>query len=96
MVTRTKVDRQMDREELNVRPDSRISGFYKKSLSERMKTLVQRGVLGEEDVNLLMERRGGLPLETADKMVENLIGVMELPPGTQLPWHGVAWISRLR
>ena len=78
MVTRPDPD-LTDETILKTKPDSRISGFYKQSLEQRLQTLLERGVLTEQDVHLLSARRGGLPLSTADKMVENLIGVMELP-----------------
>lgn len=63
---------------------SRISGFYRMQLGERLKELEARGVITQQDTAYLSERRGGLPLATADKMVENLIGVMELPLGLGL------------
>ncbi len=63
---------------------SRISGFYKMSLEERVATLRQRGVISEEEARLLQHRHGGLPLERANQMVENLIGVLELPLGLGL------------
>ncbi len=66
------------------KPDSRISGFYKKTLEERLQTLRERGVLTDQDVQLLASHRGGLPLSTADKMVENLVGIMDLPLGMGL------------
>lgn len=65
-------------------PSSRIAGFYKMDLDTRWRELVSRGVLTPEDVSLLRDRTGGLPLERADKMVENLIGVLELPMGLGL------------
>lgn len=63
---------------------SRIAGFYKMSLEQRLTTLLERGVLDERDVQLLSQRSGGLPLTSADKMVENVIGVLELPLGLGL------------
>ncbi len=85
MVTCTQKGKEdMSEEELTVRPDSRISGFYKKSLEERMQTLLERGVITREDAALLTQRKGGLPLETADKMVENLVGILDLPLGLGL------------
>lgn len=66
------------------RPNSRISGFYRMSLEKRLAELEERGIIDSNDRGLLLERRGGLPLETADKMVENLVGVFELPMGLGL------------
>ena len=65
-------------------PSSRISGFYRMELEERLAELRSRGILSDQDVALLSDRRGGLELEVADKMVENLIGVLELPLGLGL------------
>ncbi len=66
------------------RPTSRISGFYRMSFDERMDVLVQQGILADEDVDYLRSRRGGLPFEVADNMIENAIGVLELPLGLGL------------
>ena len=63
---------------------SSISGFYKMGLKQRLEELRARGVLDHEDVELLSSHRGGLPLEVADQMIENVIGVMELPLGLGL------------
>lgn len=63
------------------RPSSQLPGFYRRSLEERHAELERRGLLTAEEVALLRSHRGGLALETADKMVENLIGVLELPLG---------------
>lgn len=66
------------------RPSSRISGFYKMSFDERMNALVEHGILDEGDVDFLRSRKGGLPFEVADNMIENAIGVLELPLGLGL------------
>ena len=84
MVTHSDATQAMEQSSLKTRPDSSISGFYKQALRERLETLEARGVLTAEDARYLRERRGGLPLQTADKMVENLIGVLELPLGLGL------------
>lgn len=60
------------------RPSSRIAGFYSMSMEERLSTLRAMGVLDDADVALL-STPGGLPMETADRMIENVIGVLELP-----------------
>jgi hydroxymethylglutaryl-CoA reductase len=60
------------------RPSSRIAGFYSMGMEERLATLRAQDVLDDADVALL-STPGGLPLETADKMIENVIGVLELP-----------------
>lgn len=66
------------------RPTSRISGFYKMSLPERLELLVERGVLDEQDVALLRGPSAGLDADMANQMIENTIGVLELPLGLGL------------
>lgn len=59
---------------------SQISGFYKLSIEERIQILKEFAGLEPEDVELL-KRPGALPIERADKMVENVIGKIEIPLG---------------
>jgi hydroxymethylglutaryl-CoA reductase len=66
------------------RPSSRISGFYRMGLDERLNYLVENGVLTPQDAEYLRKQSGGLGRETANKMVENAIGVLELPLGLGL------------
>lgn len=66
------------------RPSSRISGFYMMDMDARVGELVRRGVIDEADARLLREHKGGLELEAANQMVENAIGVLELPLGLGL------------
>jgi hydroxymethylglutaryl-CoA reductase len=68
----------------SLRTNSRIPGFYKMPIEERVELLVQRGAIRPEQAALLLERKGGLPLETANQMIENAIGVIELPLGLGL------------
>lgn len=68
----------------DVRPSSRISGFYRMSLDQRLDCLVERGVLSAEDAHQLRTPGHGLGREIANKMVENCIGVLELPLGLGL------------
>jgi hydroxymethylglutaryl-CoA reductase len=59
--------------------NSRITGFYRLSIEDRVNALASRGVLSSADAERL---RGGTPLlslETADRMIENVIGVFGLP-----------------
>ena len=63
---------------------SRLSGFYRMDVEERLTLLQEQGRLDASDRALLLDRRGGLDLSTANAMVENLIGVMELPLGLGL------------
>ncbi|NPV62437.1 MAG: hydroxymethylglutaryl-CoA reductase, degradative [Methanotrichaceae archaeon] len=57
---------------------SRISGFYKLPPEERLKLAAERAGLGQEEVSWL---KTGLLLEQADKMVENVIGMIQVPLG---------------
>ena len=57
---------------------SRLSGFYRRPLPERLRALVEAGELSSEARELL-SRGGGLPLEVADAMSENVIACHSLP-----------------
>ena len=61
-------------------PKSEQPGFYKLSLSERIKLLQQLTGLSDAEAKTL-ENTGGLPSEVADKMIENVVGGMTLPLG---------------
>jgi hydroxymethylglutaryl-CoA reductase len=63
---------------------SRIPGFYKLSVPERLKTLHQRNILSYEDYAILKNGKSFLRPEDSDKMVENVIGVFGLPLGLGL------------
>ena len=56
---------------------SRIPGFYKLPLSERHRLLSDKLELHGDEREALT--RGGLERETADKMVENVVGTFTLP-----------------
>lgn len=58
---------------------SKLSGFYKLTLDERLKIVTDFANLTPEEANTL--KTGGLPLDTANRMIENVIGKMELPLG---------------
>jgi len=58
--------------------NSRISGFYKLSVQERLSKVRELANLDEEAVEAL-SKTGALPTEQADRMVENVIGTTELP-----------------
>lgn len=64
--------------------ESRLSGFYKHSVKERLRILQQKGFLNSEDYNLLNKGRCMLDAEESDKMIENVIGVFGLPLGVGL------------
>ncbi len=79
-----EVGEQRRGDEGEERPKSRIAGFYRMSLAKRLELLVDRGVLDEQDAALLRGRSAGLDAEIANQMVENTIGVLELPLGLGL------------
>lgn len=66
------------------RPNSRISGFYRMPMNERWACLAERGWIEQADIPLLRDAQAGLGLKTANKMVENCVGVLELPLGLGL------------
>ena len=57
---------------------SRISGFYKKPVDERVKIVAEKVGLTEEEVATL-KSNGGLSIEAADRMTENVIGSIAYP-----------------
>ena len=62
--------------------NSRISGFYRLTLDERMARAAEAADLSPED--LAAWKAGGLSPETADPMVENVVGLHSLPLGIGL------------
>jgi hydroxymethylglutaryl-CoA reductase len=59
---------------------SEVSGFYKKPVEDRLKFIREYASLTDEEVATL-RNTGGLPLGTADRMIENVIGGLTLPMG---------------
>ena len=59
--------------------DSRITGFYKLPVSERIERLVAGGWLKAGDAENLRQGRYTLLPHIADRMVENVVGVFGLP-----------------
>jgi hydroxymethylglutaryl-CoA reductase len=57
---------------------SRISGFYKMPVDERVRIIAEQAGLTVEDVKLL-KTGGGLSLDAADHMTENVIGTIAYP-----------------
>ncbi|MCD6488103.1 MAG: hydroxymethylglutaryl-CoA reductase, degradative [Desulfurococcales archaeon] len=57
---------------------SRIPGFYKKSLEERLKFVVEWAGLSKEEADLLY-KFGNLEPRIADAMIENVVGGMAYP-----------------
>lgn len=58
---------------------SELQGFYKLSVKERRDELAKKGLLSPLEAENLS--KGGLELETANRMVENVIGLYALPFG---------------
>ncbi|MFQ5800385.1 MAG: hydroxymethylglutaryl-CoA reductase, degradative, partial [Candidatus Hydrothermarchaeales archaeon] len=58
---------------------SRIPGFYKLSPEERLKVVKEFADLSKDEVKSL--RGVGLGLEQAKKMIENVVGTIEIPVG---------------
>ena len=59
---------------------SKLSGFYKLSPKDRLKIVSEFSGLTDEEASCV-SATGALSLDAADRMVENLIGVMEVPMG---------------
>jgi len=57
---------------------SRIQGFYKLPMGERLRTIAEMTGLSEDEVKTL-SNLGNLPPEIADSMIENVIGGMTYP-----------------
>jgi hydroxymethylglutaryl-CoA reductase len=62
-------------------PDSaELQGFYKLSMEERRRVLKSVTRLTDDEINT-MANTGGLPAETADHMIENVVGGFTFPLG---------------
>jgi len=59
---------------------SRISGFHKMGLEERLRVVQNFSDLKEQDLETVT-KEGALTLETANRMIENVVGTMQLPIG---------------
>jgi len=59
---------------------SLASGFYKLSPEERLKVVKEFAGLSDEECALLRST-GSLPLDLADRMIENVVGAMPVPLG---------------
>ena len=58
---------------------SRLPGFYKLSVEERLRLVREFADLTDEEVEMLKSPDKGLELEIADRMIENVIGRMAYP-----------------
>jgi hydroxymethylglutaryl-CoA reductase len=70
----TPTDRKEEKNEF-----SNISGFYKMPVNERMEMVGKLRGLSRDEIDAIT--LGGLTLESADKMIENVIGNFTLPLG---------------
>lgn len=59
---------------------SRIPGFYKLTVEERLRIVAEFAGLSEEEVELL-RKYAALDRDTANRMIENVIGTFQLPLG---------------
>jgi len=59
---------------------SQIPGFYKLSPKERVQVVKEFAGLTDEEVAVL-QSTGSLPLELADRMIENVVGAIPIPLG---------------
>lgn len=62
---------------------SRISGFHKMSLEERLKIVQSFCGLKEEELKTLTQE-GALRFDTANRMIENVIGTIQIPLGVAM------------
>jgi len=60
--------------------NSELSGFYKLSPEERLKIVKEFAGLSDDEIELL-KKTGGLALEQANRMIENVIATFQLPLG---------------
>ena len=63
---------------------SRIPGFFKLSVSDRIKALHERGLLSDSDIRALEAGTHTLRTPVANRMIENVVGVFGLPLGLGL------------
>src|SRR4051794_40082005 len=63
---------------------SRVPGFYNLPVEQRVNALARLAGLTAEERELLLSESASLPLETANQMIENAVGVLSLPLGVGL------------
>jgi hydroxymethylglutaryl-CoA reductase len=72
---------------------SRISGFYKLPIEKRLSIIAEKAELTTEETDLLTSG-GGLTMDVADRMIENVIGSISYPMGLAVNFR-IAGIDRL-
>jgi len=70
-------------EEVTGMGSSRLPGFYKMKMAERLRRLAEQLELSRDEMDSLGES-ATLPLANADAMIENAVGVLGLPVGIGL------------
>lgn len=60
--------------------ETSFEGFYKKTPAERLEILAKKAQLSEEEKKLL-QKTGALEIDSANRMIENVVGVHPLPLG---------------
>lgn len=63
---------------------SRIPEFYKFSVADRLRALLERAVISETEYDMLMDGTHLLDADKADRLIENVIGAFGLPMGLGL------------
>src|SRR5690625_4129356 len=62
---------------------SKITGFYNMTVEERRALVAKMHTFSDEEMNDLFSTES-LPVETADKLIENVVGTFPLPLGLGL------------
>ena len=63
---------------------SRIPQFYKFSVADRLRALLEREVISETEYDMLVDGTHLLDADKADRLIENVISVFGLPMGLGL------------
>jgi hydroxymethylglutaryl-CoA reductase len=66
---------------MDIKNSSKISGFYKKTISERVSLVASIANLTDDEQSILFS---ALDEKLADRMIENVIGIFSLPLGISL------------
>src|SRR5690606_38767449 len=64
----------------NTERSSRIAGFHRKSIADRIAAVAEFAGLSDEE-RAHLANTGNLPAETADHLIENVVGTMNIPVG---------------